>query len=47
MLRFGTIKVAKEELYSARKSIRNFHVNVANIITSKLVKRKNNSKYLI
>ena len=47
MLRFGKIKVAKQEIYSARKQIKNCDVNVDNIIISKLVETRNNSKYLI
>ena len=47
MLRFGEAKVTKEKLYAAKKTIKNLDVNVDNIIISKLVKIKANSKYLI
>ena len=46
MLRFGKIKVAKEELYGAKNQIKIWDVN-ANIIISKPVETKNNSKCLI
>ena len=39
MLRFGKAKVAKEDFFGAKEPIK--------IVISKLVKRKNNSKYLI
>ena len=47
MLRFGKIKVAKEEFYGAQKPLKISDVNVDNIVISKLVETKNNSKYLI
>ena len=47
MLRFGKIKVAKEELYGAKNPIKIWDVNADNIIISKPVETKNNSKCLI
>ena len=47
MLRFGKLKVAKEEFYGAKRPIKIWNVNVDNIVISKLVERKTNSKYLI
>ena len=47
MLRFGETKIAKEKFYAAKKAINIWDVNVDNIVISKLVKRKTNSKYLI
>ena len=47
MLRFGKTNTAKEEFYGTRKPINIWDVNVHNIITSKLVEAKSNSKYLI
>ena len=47
MLRFGKTKVAKEELYGAKTLMKTWDVNVDNIVISKLVQAKNNSKYLI
>ena len=47
MLRFGKIKEAREELYGAQKLIEFWDVNADNIVISKLVDTKNNSKYLI
>ena len=43
MLRFEKTKIAKEKFYAAKKAINIWDVNV----TSKLVKTKTNSKYLI
>ena len=40
MLRFGKTNVAKEEFYSAKKSINICQVNVDNIVISKLVQKK-------
>ena len=37
MLRFGKTKVAKEESYGAKKSIKIWDVSVDNILISKLV----------
>ena len=47
MLRFGETKIAKEKFYAAKKPINVWDVNVDNIVISKLVKTKINSKYLI
>ena len=46
-MRFGEIKVTKEKFYDGKKTIRLWDVNVDNIVISKLVKTKTNSKYLI
>ena len=46
MLRFGEINLAKGKFYAAKKPIETWDVNVDNIIISKLVKKKTNSKYL-
>ena len=47
MLKFGKTKVAKETFYIAKKPIEIWNVNADNIIISKLVEAKNNSKNLI
>ena len=47
MLRFGKTKIAKEKFYAAKKPIKIWDVNVENIVISKLVKTKTNSKYCI
>ena len=47
MFRFGETKVAKEKFYAVKKTINIWDVNVDNIVISKLVERKTNSKYLI
>ena len=47
MLRFGETKVTKESCYATKKPIKNWYVNVDNIVTSKLIETKTNSKYLI
>ena len=48
MLRFGKTKVAKEKFYGAKKRLTNiWDVNADNVVTSKLVETKTNSKYLI
>ena len=47
MLWFGKRKVPKEDFCSARKTRNIWDVNVNNIVISKLVETKNNSKYLI
>ena len=46
MLRFGKTKVATEEIYGAKKTIKIRDVNIDNIVISKLVETNNNSKYL-
>ena len=40
-------KIAEEKFYAAKKPIKIWDVNVDNIVISKLVKTKTNSKYLI
>ena len=47
MLRFGETKIAKEEFHAAKKPIKIWDVTVTNIVISKLIKTKANSKYLI
>ena len=47
MLRFGERKIAKEKFYASKKPIKLWDVSVNNIVISKLVKAKTNSKYLI
>ena len=47
MLKFGETKVAKEEVYGAKKPIKIWDVDVDDIVISKLIETKNNSKYLI
>ena len=50
MLRFGETKVAKEKFYGKKqikkKKINIWHVNVDDIVISKLDEIKTNSKYL-
>ena len=46
MLRFRKTKVAKETFYGAKQPIKIWDINVDNIVISKLVESKNNSKYL-
>ena len=47
MLIFGETKVAKEEFYDAKQPIKIWDVDVNNIVISKLVETKKNSKCLI
>ena len=47
MLRLGETKIAKEKFYAVKKPKKIWGVNVDNIIISKFVKTKTNSKYLI
>ena len=47
MFRSGETKVAKEKFYAVKKTINIWDVNVDNIVISKLVETKTNSKYLI
>ena len=47
MFRFGETKIAKEKFYAAKKPIKIWDVNVDNIVISKLIGTKTNSKYLI
>ena len=46
MLRFGETKIVKESFFAGKKLINIWDVNVDNIVISKLIKTKNNSKYL-
>ena len=47
MVRFEDREIAKERLYAAKTPKKVCDVNVDNIVISKLVKSKTNSKYLI
>ena len=47
MLRFDKTKVTKKELYGTIKPIKIWDVDIDNIIISKSIEIKNNSKYLI
>ena len=47
MLRFGETIIAKETFYAAKKPISIWDVGIDNIVISKLIERKTNSKYLI
>ena len=47
MVKFGKTEIAKEKVYVAKKPIKISDVNVDDIVISKLVKTKTNSKYLI
>ena len=47
MFRFGETKVAKGKFYAVKKTINIWDVNVDNIVISKLVETKTNSKYLV
>ena len=47
MLRFGETKLTKEKLYTANKPTNMWDVNVDNIVISKLIEKKANSKYLV
>ena len=47
MLRFGETKLTKEKLYAANKPTYMWDVNVDNIVISKLIEKKANSKYLV
>ena len=47
MVRFGDREIAKEKFSTAERPIKIWDVNVDNIVMSKLVKTKTNSKYLI
>ena len=44
-MRFGEIKLAKKEFHRAKKAIKIWDVIVDNIVTSKLLDTKTNSKY--
>ena len=47
MVIFGKTGIAKEKFFALKKLIKICHINVNNIVISKLVKTKSNSKYLI
>ena len=47
MMKFGKIAISKEKFYAAKNPIKILDVDVDNIVISKLVKTKTNSKYLI
>ena len=47
MVRFREKGIAKEKFYAAKKPIKIWNVNIDNIVVSKLVETKINSKYLI
>ena len=47
MLRFDERKVAKEEVYGAKKAMNSWDVNVNKIVISNLIEAQNNFKYLI
>ena len=47
MVKFGEREIEKENFYAAKRPIKIWDVNVDNIVISKLVKTKSNSKYLI
>lgn len=44
MIRFGETEIRKEEFYGAKKSIKIWDIDVDNIIISKFVELKTNSK---
>ena len=46
-MRFGEKKIAKEKFFCCKNCIKIWDVNVDNIVISKLVETKANSKYLI
>ena len=46
-MKFGKTEIAKQKFYAAKKPIKIWNVNVDNIVISKIVKTKTNSKYLI
>ena len=47
MVRFGDGEKAKEKFYAAKRPMKIWDVNVDNILISKLVKTKTDSKHLI
>ena len=47
MVKSGGREIAKVRFYAAKRPIKTWDVNVGNIVISKLVKTKTNSKYLI
>ena len=46
-LNTGEREIAEEKFYAGKKHIKILNVNDVNIVISKLVKTKTNSKYLI
>ena len=46
-MRFRKTKVTKEKIYATKKPIKIWDINVDNIVISKLLKTKIDSKYLI
>ena len=46
MVKFERTEIAKEKFYAGKKPIQISDVNVDNIISSKLVQTKTNSKHL-
>ena len=46
-MKFGKTAIEREELHAVIKPIKNWYVNVNNIVISKLAKTKTNCKYLI
>ena len=46
-MKLGKTEIAKEQFYVANKPIQIWNINVDNRVTSRLVKAKNASKYLI
>ena len=44
MVKFGKTDIAKEKFYAAKKPAKIWDVNFGNIVISKLVKTKTNSK---
>ena len=47
MVKFRKTGIEKENVYAAKKTINIWDINVNNIVVSKLIKTKTNSKYLI
>ena len=47
IVKFGERAIAKENFYAEKRPIKVWNVYVNNIVISKLVKAKTNSKYLI
>ena len=47
MLGFGEREITKEKFYAAKTLVKLWDVNVENIVISKLIETKTNSKYLI
>ena len=47
MLRFREKKIAKEKFCAAKKPVNIWNVDIENIVISKLIETKTNSKYMI